>query len=234
MLDETSRIRIRSLKKQLGDFSLDLSLELRSDEIFGVIGASGSGKTTLLRLLQGVINPDEGEICMPDRIATVFQDFNLLNNLKVYDNVALPLKIQHVPKSLRDEKIRKALSFVSLEHKAHMYPASLSGGEKQRICIARALVSEPQMLLCDEPTAALDKKNADELCKLFLEINRVYKTGIILVTHELDVARLICDRVAIIKEGKLVELIDRREQKAAMQTMVQDLDYTAYAREVLS
>lgn len=201
-------IIINNLKKRLNSFDLEVDLHIEKGEIFGIIGKSGSGKSTLLRIIQGIEKADVGEIFLEENTESsyIFQEFNLLYNKNVFDNVALPLILKR--KKIERKKIEKTLDFVGLLDKKNFFISELSGGEKQRVAIARALVTNPNLLLCDEVTASLDKFIQKEILELFLKINRDYGTTIILVTHELDVAKKLCDRVSVIEKGKILDTFD--------------------------
>ena len=201
-------ININNLKKRLNSFDLEVDLHMEKGEIFGIIGKSGSGKSTLLRIIQGIEKADVGEIFLEENTESsyIFQEFNLLYNKNVFDNVALPLILKR--KNIDRKKIEKTLDFVGLLDKKNFFISELSGGEKQRVAIARALVTNPNLLLCDEVTASLDKFIQKEILELFLKINRDYGTTIILVTHELDVAKKLCDRVSVIEKGKILDTFD--------------------------
>lgn len=201
-------ININNLKKRLNSFDLEVDLHIEKGEIFGIIGKSGSGKSTLLRIIQGIEKADAGEIFLEKNTESsyIFQEFNLLYNKNVFDNVALPLILKK--KKIDRKKIEKTLDFVGLLDKKSFFISELSGGEKQRVAIARALVTNPNLLLCDEVTASLDKFIQKEILELFLKINRDYGTTIILVTHELDVAKKLCDRVSVIEKGKILDTFD--------------------------
>lgn len=201
-------ININNLKKRLNSFDLEVDLHIEKEEIFGIIGKSGSGKSTLLKIIQGIEKADAGEIFLEENTESsyIFQEFNLLYNKNVFDNVALPLILKR--KNIDRKKIEKTLDFVGLLDKKNFFISELSGGEKQRVAIARALVTNPNLLLCDEVTASLDKFIQKEILELFLKINRDYGTTIILVTHELDVAKKLCDRVSVIEKGKILDTFD--------------------------
>ena len=201
-------ININNLKKRLNSFDLEVDLHIEKGEIFGIIGKSGSGKSTLLKIIQGIEKADAGEILLEENAESsyIFQEFNLLYNKNVFDNVALPLILKR--KKIDRKKIEKTLDFVGLLDKKNFFISELSGGEKQRVAIARALVTNPNLLLCDEVTASLDKFIQKEILELFLKINRDYGTTIILVTHELDVAKKLCDRVSVIEKGKILDTFD--------------------------
>ena len=159
-------------------------------------------------------------------ISYVFQDFNLLNNKTVFENVALPLRLRG---KFDKNKVNEAIKFVGLENRTEMYISSLSGGEKQRVGIARAIVSNPDLILCDEVTASLDKIVKNEILFLFKKINREYGTSILLVTHELDVAKVLCDRVSVIEKGSILETFD------VVRVDIENIEknYLDYVKEVL-
>ncbi|WP_156300174.1 ATP-binding cassette domain-containing protein [Streptobacillus canis] len=221
-------MNLRNINKKIGNFTLNVDLELKKGEIFGLIGKSGSGKSTILKIIQGLIKPDSGEVLMDENVemAAVFQSFNLLNNKDVYSNVELPL----ILKKQKDlSKVDKVLNYVGLLNKKNEYISSLSGGQNQRVAIARALVSNPDLLLCDEVTASLDKINKNEIISLFKKINVDYGTTILFVTHELDIAKKICDRVAVIENGKILEIFEVNKDLEDDK----ELTYLEYAKEVL-
>ena len=179
-------------------------------------------------MIQGILKYDSGKLYKDDKleISYVFQDFNLLNNKTVFENVALPLRLRG---KFDENKVEEAIKFVGLENRKYMYIASLSGGEKQRVGIARAIVSNPDLILCDEVTASLDKIVKNEILFLFKKINEEYGTSILLVTHELDVAKVLCDRVSVIQKGEILETFD------IVKDEIEDINknYLDYAKEVL-
>jgi D-methionine transport system ATP-binding protein len=199
----------------------DVTLTINKGEIFGVIGFSGAGKSTLLRLVNLLEKPSSGRITVNEheintlsqrdlrmlrrRIGMIFQSFNLFTSRTVYGNIAYPLKLAKVPKQEIDRKVREMLTFVGLEDKADYYPEQLSGGQKQRVGIARALATSPEILICDEATSALDPETTGEILKLLKKVNEEYDITILLITHEMHVIRSICDRVAVMEEGKVIE-----------------------------
>ena len=222
-------IYIKNLKKRLNSFDLEVDLCIEKGEIFGIIGKSGSGKSTLLKIIQGIEKADVGEIFLEENTESsyIFQEFNLLYNKNVFDNVALPLILKR--KKIDKKEIEKTLDFVGLLDKKDFFISELSGGEKQRVAIARALVTNPNLLLCDEVTASLDKFIQKEILELFLKINRDYGTTIILVTHELDVAKKLCDRVSVIEKGKILDTFD-----VAKDDIVEhNNDYLEFVKEIL-
>lgn len=222
-------IYIKNLKKRLNSFDLEVDLCIEKGEIFGIIGKSGSGKSTLLKIIQGIEKADVGEIFLEENTESsyIFQEFNLLYNKNVFDNVALPLILKR--KKIDKKEIEKTLDFVGLLDKKDFFISELSGGEKQRVAIARALVTNPNLLLCDEVTASLDKFIQKEILELFLKINRDYGTTIILVTHELDVAKKLCNRVSVIEKGKILDTFD-----VAKDDIVEhNNDYLEFVKEIL-
>ena len=199
----------------------NVSLHVPKGQICGVIGASGAGKSTLIRCVNLLERPTHGAVIIDDvdltqlseaelvktrrQIGMIFQHFNLLSSRTVFGNVALPLELEGTPKEKIDAKVNELLSLVGLSDKKNVYPSNLSGGQKQRVAIARALASNPKVLLCDEATSALDPATTHAILKLLKEINRTLGITILLITHEMDVVKRICDLVAIIDHGKLVE-----------------------------
>ena len=198
------------------------SLQIGAGEIFGLIGHSGAGKSTLLRLINRLEEPSGGRILIDgadataldadglrglrQRIGMIFQHFNLLASKTVADNVALPLMLAgELPREAIDARVAQLLERVGLSEHALKYPAQLSGGQKQRVGIARALALEPKILLCDEATSALDPQTTAQVLQLLAEINRELKLTIVLITHEMDVIRRVCDRVAVMDGGAIVE-----------------------------
>lgn len=205
----------------------DVSLTIEEGEIFGIIGMSGAGKSTLVRTLNRLEPVSEGKIFFAGEnlnelsakklrevrqsIGMIFQGFNLLMQKTVLANVMLPMKIAGVKRLERKERALSMLRLVGLEEKASVHPAQLSGGQKQRVAIARALSMNPKVLLCDEATSALDPKITEEILNLLKEINRKMKLTIVIITHEMSVVEKICDRVAIIANGKLAEMGEVQE-----------------------
>ncbi|MGE8152101.1 methionine ABC transporter ATP-binding protein [Pseudomonas vancouverensis] len=198
------------------------SLTIENGEVFGLIGHSGAGKSTLLRLINrlentsgGTITVDGEEITALDanglrrfrqQVGMIFQHFNLLASKTVADNVALPLTLAgELSRSEIDARVAELLARVGLSDHAKKYPAQLSGGQKQRVGIARALTTKPKILLCDEATSALDPQTTASVLQLLAEINRELKLTIVLITHEMDVIRRVCDRVAVMDAGVIVE-----------------------------
>lgn len=199
----------------------DISLHIRPGEIFGIIGHSGAGKSTLIRSINLLERPTSGKVIVDGidmtalsysklqeerrAIGMIFQHFNLLSSLTVKENIAFPLRLAKQPKERVERRVKELLGLVGLEAHADSYPAQLSGGQKQRVGIARALATEPKVLLCDEATSALDPQTTQSILSLLLEINRRLGITIVLITHEMQVIRSICDRVAVIDGGLIVE-----------------------------
>ena len=199
----------------------DVSLSIAKGEIFGVIGASGAGKSTLIRCVNLLERPDSGQVIIENndlmslpasdlmlkrrKIGMIFQHFNLLSSRTVYGNISFPLELEGKSKEFISGKVLELLRLVGLEDKADVYPANLSGGQKQRVAIARALANDPYILLCDEATSALDPATTKSILKLLKKINKQLDLTILLITHEMDVIKSICDQVAVLDHGKLIE-----------------------------
>ncbi|GLW33743.1 methionine ABC transporter ATP-binding protein [Actinoplanes regularis] len=199
----------------------DVSLEVAKGEVFGVIGHSGAGKSTLIRLINGLETPTSGQVHVGDHeitalserdlrgvrrdIGMIFQQFNLFRSRTIAGNVAYPLKVAGVAKAERDRRVARLLDFVGLLDRAHDHPEQLSGGQKQRVGIARALATEPSLLLADEATSALDPKTTAEVLDLLSRVNRELGVTIVLITHELDVIRAVAGRVAVMEGGRIAE-----------------------------
>ena len=199
----------------------DVSLEVPRGSVFGVIGRSGAGKSTLLRLLNGLERASAGEVrvdgaalstldaaglrALRRRVGMIFQSFGLLANRTVAGNVVLPLELAGVARGEQNARVAALLARVGLADKAGVYPARLSGGQRQRVGIARALATRPDILLCDEATSALDPETTRSVLALLGELNRELGLTIVLITHELSVVRAICDHVAVIDRGRVVE-----------------------------
>ena len=176
----------------------DVSIHVEKGDIYGIIGFSGAGKSTLIRLVNGLRK-------LRRKIGMVFQQFNLLESKTVYHNIALPLILEKVPKAEIDKKVKEVLRFVELEDKKDVYVSQLSGGQKQRVGIARALTTTPDILLCDEATSALDPQTTEAILKLLKKINREMGVTILLITHQMQVVQMICNKVAVMEKGQVVE-----------------------------
>ncbi|RYL94340.1 ATP-binding cassette domain-containing protein [Sporolactobacillus sp. THM7-4] len=199
----------------------DVSVEVNRGEIFGVIGYSGAGKSTLIRCVNLLERPTSGKVFVDGvdiqslnkkdllklrrKIGMIFQGYNLLETANVYDNVAIPLKLEGISGDEIKARTEKYLEIVGLKDRSKAYPSQLSGGQKQRVAIARALAHEPEVLLSDEATSALDPNTTDSILELLLKVNRELGITIFLITHELDVIQRICDRVAVMDKGRIVE-----------------------------
>lgn len=199
----------------------NINLTVRRGEVFGVLGRSGAGKSTLLRCVNLLEKPTSGQVCVNGvdlttlsssllrahrhKIGIIFQHFNLLESRTAYENIALPLEIIHLSKNEIQKKVESLLELVGLKDKRNYLPSQLSGGQKQRIAIARALAADPHVLLCDEATSALDTESTHSILSLLKKINRQLGLTILLITHELEVIKQICDRVGIIDRGQLIE-----------------------------
>jgi D-methionine transport system ATP-binding protein len=202
----------------------DVTLDVEQGEVLGVIGYSGAGKSTLVRLVNALELPTAGTVsvagqeltAIPERdrrlarrrIGMIFQQFNLFRSRTIAGNVAYPLKVAGVAKDERDRRVAELLDFVGLLDRAHAYPEQLSGGQKQRVGIARALASNPELLLADEATSALDPETTSEVLALLRRVNRELGVTIIVITHEMDAVRQIADRVAVMEQGRVVEVGD--------------------------
>jgi D-methionine transport system ATP-binding protein len=199
----------------------NINLSIHRGDIFGILGESGAGKSTLLRIINLLERPTSGEVIVDKvnltllsanelrqarhNIGMIFQHFNLLESRTAFGNIALPLELIGTSKEMIREEVTRLLSLVGLSHHANHYPKQLSGGQKQRVAIARALATKPHLLLCDEATSALDTKSTYAILNLLKEINRKLNVTIVLITHELDVIKQICDRAAVLHHGELIE-----------------------------
>lgn len=198
----------------------NIDMFIDEKEIFGIVGETGSGKSTILRLMNGFIAPDEGNIYLMGKkldhksrhilvkdTSMIFQGFNLLSNLNVLDNVLLPVKLRKGNRAESLKKARELLSFVGLSDFEKSYIKNLSGGGKQRVAIARTLMTNPKIIFCDEPTSALDEKMSYEILKLLKDINERFGTTIVMVSHDISVIKALCSRVAIIEKGQIADII---------------------------
>ena len=200
----------------------NINLEIFEGEIFGIIGGSGAGKSTLLRCINLLERPDKGEVYVNNqnlmdlnrqelrharqRIGMIFQHYHLLNQQTVLENIALPMHIQHYSQQKIKQRCDELLDLVGLSQKKHAYPQQLSGGQKQRVAIARALSTQPSILLCDEATAALDPANTQAILNLLLDIQKQYNMSLLLITHDMQVAKKICNRIALMEMGEIIEI----------------------------
>lgn len=219
----------------------NISLDIPQGKIFGIIGKSGAGKSSLIRTLNGLEKISEGSIHIHQqdlsasnhaeliqirqKIGMIFQHFNLMSAKTVWENVALPLRIANIDKTEIEKRVNEVLQWVGLDNKALNYPSQLSGGQKQRVGIARALVHHPEILLCDEATSALDPESTSVVLALLKKINRELGITIVLITHEMQVIREICDQVVVIEQGEIVEagqvwsVFSRPEQKITQELL---------------
>lgn len=199
----------------------DVNLQIGEGEIFGIIGFSGAGKSTLVRCINLLERPTEGRVIVDGedltamdlkklrevrkKIGMIFQHFNLMRSRTVFQNISFPLKKSGLSKAEKEKKIESLLELVGLSDKKDAYPSQLSGGQKQRVAIARALANDPKVLLCDEATSALDPQTTQSILKLLKQVNETLGITIVLITHEMAVVKDICDRVAIMEQGRVVE-----------------------------
>ncbi|HHG8771594.1 TPA: methionine ABC transporter ATP-binding protein [Raoultella planticola] len=198
-----------------------VNLTVEQGQIYGIIGYSGAGKSTLIRLLNGLEKPTSGSVVINGqdisaakgealrqarlKISMVFQHFNLLWSRTVSENIAFSMQIAGAPKATIKRRVAELIELVGLTGRENAWPSQLSGGQKQRVGIARALANSPDVLLCDEATSALDPQTTDQILELLQDINRRFKLTIVLITHEMHVVRKICNRVAVMENGKVVE-----------------------------
>lgn len=199
----------------------DISLHINKGEIYGIIGLSGAGKSTLVRCINLLERPTNGKVIVDGQdmmamsesqlrqarksIGMIFQHFNLLSSATVYENIAFPLRLVKTPDDVIAKKVTELLELVGLADKAGQYPSQLSGGQKQRVGIARALASDPKILLCDEATSALDPQTTKAILQLIRDINAKLKLTVVVITHEMQVIKDICDKVAVIDKGVIAE-----------------------------
>ncbi|WP_027410053.1 methionine ABC transporter ATP-binding protein [Anoxybacteroides tepidamans] len=233
----------------------DVSLHIREGEIFGIIGYSGAGKSSLIRLLNGLEKPTSGQVLVAGKdigkisgkelrqarqeIGMIFQHFNLLWSRTVRENIAFPLEIAGVPKKERLKRADELIQLVGLQGRENAYPSQLSGGQKQRVGIARALANNPKVLLCDEATSALDPQTTDSILELLVDINKRLGLTIVLITHEMHVIRKICDRVAVMENGKVVEEgevlhVFQRPQQMITKRFVQQITEPEETKETIA
>ncbi len=198
-----------------------INLAIPEGSIFGIIGYSGAGKSTLIRLINLLERPNEGQIVINQtdftaldarslrqkraNIGMIFQHFNLMQTKTVAANIEMPMKLLGWSKADREKRLNELLAFIDLQHKKDAYPDELSGGQKQRVGIARALANHPQILLCDEATSALDPQTTQSVLALLKKINKEHGITIVMVTHEMDVIETVCDYVAVMEQGKVIE-----------------------------
>ncbi len=200
---------------------VDINFKVNTGEIYGVVGYSGAGKSTLIRCVNQLESVSAGQVIVDGKdltaltapelrvtkksIGMIFQHFNLLNSKTIYTNVAMPLILNKTPKNEIQKRVVELLEFVGLSDKTSQYPDQLSGGQKQRVGIARALATNPSILLCDEATSALDPQTTESILELLRKINKEYNITILLITHEMSVIRDVCHKVAVMENGKIIE-----------------------------
>lgn len=198
-----------------------INLTIPQGSIFGLIGYSGAGKSTLIRLINLLERPTEGQVIINQKdftaldakslrqerthIGMIFQHFNLLQTKTVAENIEMPMKLVGINKEKRQQRLNELLDFIELKHKRDAYPDELSGGQKQRVGIARALANHPKILLCDEATSALDPQTTQSVLDLLKKINKEQGITIVMVTHEMDVIETVCDHVAVMEAGQVIE-----------------------------
>lgn len=224
----------------------DVSLNIQEGEIYGIIGYSGAGKSTLVRMLNGLEQPTHGEVFINgenlnelskkdlrdrrQKIGMIFQHFNLLWSRTVKENILFPLEIAGIPKAEQSIRAEELIDLVGLKGREDAYPSELSGGQKQRVGIARALANDPKVLLCDEATSSLDPQTTDNVLDLLVDINRRLNLTIVVITHEMNVIRKICNRVAvmeaahIVEEGNVVDVFKHPKQAITKRFIRQDTD----------
>ncbi|MDM1757042.1 MULTISPECIES: ATP-binding cassette domain-containing protein [unclassified Acinetobacter] len=199
----------------------DINLQIPNGSIFGIIGYSGAGKSTLIRMINLLERPSQGQVIINDKdftaldaralrqeranIGMIFQHFNLLETKTVAANIEMPMKLLGFSKAEREKRLNELLEFIDLKHKKNAFPDELSGGQKQRVGIARALANHPKILLCDEATSALDPQTTKSVLALLKKINKEQGITIVMVTHEMDVIESVCDHVAVMEFGKVIE-----------------------------
>ncbi|MCM6931707.1 ATP-binding cassette domain-containing protein [Enterococcus italicus] len=212
-----------AFKKQKKEIAAvhDVTLTIEAGEIYGIVGLSGAGKSTLIRTLNLLQRPTAGRILIDGqditslkgaairdvrkKVGMIFQHFNLISNRTIAQNLTFALKAANYPKEQREARVKEVLQLVDLQDKYHDYPNNLSGGQKQRVGIARAIINNPEILLCDEATSALDVETTEEILKLLAKINRELGITIVFITHELEVAHRLFDRMAVMEDGRVVE-----------------------------
>ena len=239
-------VEFKYVNKNYGMFNAlnDINLTINDGEIFGLVGKSGAGKSTLLRTINKLETIDNGEVIVNGininelkgknlrnyrkKVAMIFQQFSLLETKTVYDNIALPLECLHLSKEEIREKVTDLAKIVSLEDKLNNLSTELSGGQKQRVAIARSLALSPEILLCDEATSALDPITTRQILELLKEINKTLGITIIIVTHQMEVVKEICQRIAIMKDGKILDIGNTKDlflsNNEALKTIIDDID----------
>ncbi|WP_300366161.1 methionine ABC transporter ATP-binding protein [Brachyspira sp.] len=220
VLENVSKIFKTAKNKQLNAVN-NVSLKIEKGEIYGIIGFSGAGKSTLVRCINLLERPTSGKVYLDDveltslppkqlrdtrkKIGMIFQQFNLFGSRNVFKNVAYALRYRGLPKDEIEKKVMYLLELVDIKDKAYVYPSQLSGGQKQRVAIARALANDPQILLCDEATSALDPQTTFSILKLLKKLNEELGLTIVVITHEMNVVKELCHKVAVMNNGNLIE-----------------------------
>ena len=237
------------ISKDVKTEALDkVSLNINDGDIYGIIGMSGAGKSTLVRCINMLEKPDEGEVIIDGqnlnklsekelrkfrhKVAMIFQGFNLLMQVNCLKNVMFPLELAKVDSKKAKERALELLELVGLKDKAYSYPSLLSGGQQQRVAIARALASDPEILLCDEATSALDPNTTDQILELIRDINRKFNITVVIITHQMSVVESICNRVAIldngraVEEGLVTEVFSNPKSLAAKKLVFPEMEYS--------
>ena len=246
-----SEIEVKHLSKTFTQKDLkvdalsDININIEKGDVYGIIGMSGAGKSTLVRCLNYLERPTDGQVIVRGqemgalnekelrqarmKIAMIFQSFNLLPQKNSIDNISFPLRIQGKSKKEARARAKELLGTVGLADKAKSYPSQLSGGQQQRVAIARALACDPDILLCDEATSALDPQTTDQILQLIHEINETLHLTIVIITHQMSVIQKICNRVAIIEnghlveEGKVADIFAHPKSRAAKELILRDV-----------
>ena len=220
VIENVSKVFTAANNKQLNAVN-NVSIKIEDGEIYGIIGFSGAGKSTLVRCINLLERPTSGKVYIDNidmmslsqkelrerrkKIGMIFQQFNLFGSRNVLKNVAYPLRYRGLSKKEVEDKVMSLLELVDIKEKAYAYPSQLSGGQKQRVAIARALANEPNILLCDEATSALDPQTTSSILKLLKKLNEKLKITIVVITHEMNVVKELCHRVAVMNAGNLIE-----------------------------
>ena len=221
MIEIKNVSKVFKTKKNQVDALKDINLTIDKGDIFGIIGYSGAGKSTLIRCINGLEVPTSGEVNIfgenitslkekelrpiRKKIGMIFQHFNLMHSKNVFENIAYPLRSQKLSKEAINNHVKALLELVDLEDKIYSYPSQLSGGQKQRVAIARALATDPEVLLCDEATSALDPQTTQSILALLKKINKEMGITIVLITHQMEVIKQICNKIAVMEHGKILE-----------------------------
>lgn len=230
----------------------DVSLQIEQGDVFGIIGYSGAGKSTLIRCINGLEKPTLGKVYVMGReisrfterelievrkeIGMIFQHFNLMQSKNVFDNIVFPLKHTKLSKQEKEKRVKELLKLVGLEDKIRAYPSQLSGGQKQRVAIARALATNPKILLCDEATSALDPQTTKSILELLKQINKELGITIVLITHQMEVIKAICTKVAVMEKGhileagSLVEVFGKPKSHITKEFVTKDFHYERFSK----